>query len=133
MLFFDSHRGLFILIFPYFAFILPFFTSPFLIFFSLSSFFFYIFLLFLFPCSYFFPQMTSADIFSSPQGGRGIFQYIDPWLFPTGIILLLVDDASSCHDNCVHWLGDSADGPYNATHCPDNAGCCLYNAVILYP
>ncbi len=26
----------------------------------------------------FFPQMTSADIFSLPPGG-GIFQYIGPW------------------------------------------------------
>jgi hypothetical protein len=40
--FFDSHCGLFALILPYFAFILP-FSSPFLIFFPLSSFSFYIF------------------------------------------------------------------------------------------
>jgi hypothetical protein len=65
------------------------FTSPFLIFFTLSSFsplssfffplssfFLYIFPLFLFTFSYFFPQMTSADIFSFPQGG--IFKNIGP-------------------------------------------------------
>ncbi len=59
------------------------FTSPFLIFFppysfffSLSSFFFYIFPLFLFIFSYFFPQMTSADIFPPPQGGGGVFSII---------------------------------------------------------
>ncbi len=58
------------------------FTSPFLIFFPLfsfffplSSFFFYFFPLFLFAFSYFFPQMTSADIFSSPRGG-GVFSNI---------------------------------------------------------
>ncbi len=34
-----------------------------------------IFPLFLFVFSYFFPQMTSADI-SPPPGGGGIFQYI---------------------------------------------------------
>jgi hypothetical protein len=85
MSFLDSPWGLFALILPYFAFILPLFfpfslfLSPFFLF--LSSFF--LFLLHLPPFSltfsYFFPQMTSADIFSSPQGGGGIFQYIDPW------------------------------------------------------
>jgi hypothetical protein len=82
MSFFDFHHGLFALILPNFASILPFyfpfshFLSPFFLFFSLSSFFIYIFLLFLFTFSYFFPQMTSADI-PPPRGG--IFQYIDPW------------------------------------------------------
>ncbi len=83
--FFDSHRGLFALILPYFAFILPcfFFILIFFplsslnfplssFFFPLSSFFFNIFPLFLFPFSYFFPQMTSADI-SPPRGGGGVF------------------------------------------------------------
>jgi hypothetical protein len=58
------------------------FTSPFLIFFPLSSFFFpfssfffYIFTLFLLAFSYFSPQMTSADIFPPPQGG-GVFSNI---------------------------------------------------------
>ncbi len=76
-LFFDSHRGLFALILPYFAFILPFyfpfshFLSPFFLFFSFifSPF-------FSSPFHIFSPQMTSADI--SPPGGGGIFQYIDP-------------------------------------------------------
>jgi hypothetical protein len=75
--FFYSHRGLFALILPYFASILPFYF-PFShifphssFFFPSSSFFFYIFPLFLFAFSYFFPQMTSADISPpSPQGGE---------------------------------------------------------------
>jgi hypothetical protein len=67
-LFFDTHRGLFALILPYFAFILSFyfpfshFLSPFFLFLLL-------FPLFLFAFSYFFPQMTLADIFSPPGGG----------------------------------------------------------------
>ncbi len=65
---------------PYFAFILPFsftflFSYPFLLFFPLSSFFFCIFPLFLFPFSYFSPQVTSADI---PPEGKRYFQHIDP-------------------------------------------------------
>ncbi len=82
MLFFDSHRGLLAVIFPYLL-LFYLFTSLFLIFFPHSSFFFSLFLffhifpLFLFAFSYFFPQMSSADI-SPPQGG--IFQYIYPWL-----------------------------------------------------
>jgi hypothetical protein len=63
--FFDSHSGLFALTHPYFAFILP-FTSPYLIFFPLSSF-------FLFAFSYFFTQMTSADI---PPPLAGVFSNI---------------------------------------------------------
>ncbi len=76
--FFDSHCGLLSLILPYFAFILPFyfhfphFLSPSLLF-SLSSFLFYIFPLFLFTLSYFFPQMTLVDI-SPWRGGGNIFQ-----------------------------------------------------------
>jgi hypothetical protein len=52
------------------------FSSPFLIFFPFSSFFFplssfcfYIFCLFLLTFSYFFPQMTSADILPPPPPG----------------------------------------------------------------
>jgi hypothetical protein len=81
--FFDSHRGVFALILPYFAFILPFYfpVSHFLplssFFFSLSSFF--LFPLFLFNFSYFFPQMTLADIFPSPGGG-GYFPMYSPLL-----------------------------------------------------
>ncbi len=69
------------LILPFFAIILPFYF-PFSLFFPLSSFFFplsslffYIFPLFLFTFLYFFPQMTSADIFSFPQG-VGVFSNI---------------------------------------------------------
>ncbi len=65
----------------FYPFISP-FPSPFLFlfplssfFFPLSSFFFCFLLFFLFSFSYFFPQMTLADI--SPRG-CGIFQYIDP-------------------------------------------------------
>jgi hypothetical protein len=80
--FFDSHRGLFALILPYFAFIFPFFflfsnffpLSSF--FFPLSSLFFHIFRLFLLVFSYFFPQMTSADI--SPPPGGGYFPLYRP-------------------------------------------------------
>jgi hypothetical protein len=77
--FFDSHRGLFAFILPYFPFILPsyfpfsHFLSPFFLFISLFFRVFYIFPLFLFPFSYFFPQMTSADIL--PRGG-GVFSNI---------------------------------------------------------
>jgi hypothetical protein len=66
--FFDSHRGLFALILPYFAIILPFYFPfshflPFLPFsFPFLPFFFYIFPLFHFAFSNFFPQMTFADI-----------------------------------------------------------------------
>jgi hypothetical protein len=83
-LFFNSHRGLFALILPYFAFILPFYfpfsnyLSPFFLF--LSPFF--LFLLYFPPfslrLSIFFPEMTSADIFSLPPGGVVIFQYRGP-------------------------------------------------------
>ncbi len=82
--FFDSRRGLFALILPYFAIILPFyfpfphFLSPFFIFF-------YIFL-FLFAFSYFSPQMTLGDI--PPGGGGGIFQYIDLWVDSAKLILV---------------------------------------------
>ncbi len=48
--------------FPIFHLLYP-FISPILIFFPLSSFFFYIFCLFLLAFSYFFPQMTLAAIF----------------------------------------------------------------------
>jgi hypothetical protein len=75
--FFDCHRGLFVLLLPYFAIILPFYF-PFSHFLSPFFLFFYIFPLFLFAFSYFFPKMTSPDIFSPPGGGGGIFQYIGP-------------------------------------------------------
>ncbi len=74
--FFDSHCGVFALILPYFAIILPFyfpfshFLSPFLLFPSPFFIFLLHFPLFLFTFSYFFPQMTSADIFPPPRGGR---------------------------------------------------------------
>ncbi len=70
--FYDSNRGLLALILPYFAIILPFYFPfshflspfPFLPFsFTLSSF-------FLFAFSYFFSQVTSADIPPPPPGGR---------------------------------------------------------------
>ncbi len=67
MSFSDSHHSLFALILPYFA-------SLFLIFFPLSSFL-STFSAFSLGLLIFFPQMTSADIFSPPQGGRDIFQY----------------------------------------------------------
>ncbi len=61
------------------------FTSPFLIFFPLSSFFFplssfffHVFRLFFLVFSHFPPKMTSTDI-PPPPGGGSIFQYIDPW------------------------------------------------------
>jgi hypothetical protein len=84
--FFNFHSGLFALIlilqlfypftfpflifFPLYSLFLPlssFFLPLSSFFLPLSSFFFYIFPLFLFTFSYFFPQMTSADI--SPGGG----------------------------------------------------------------
>ncbi len=79
--FYDSHRGLFALILPYFAIILSFylpfsnFHSPFFLF----LFPFFLFLLHFpffppFAFSYFFPQVTSADI-SPPQGGRYFLIY----------------------------------------------------------
>jgi hypothetical protein len=86
MSFFDSHHGLFVLILPYFAFILSFyfpfshFLSPFFPF--LSPFF--PFLLhfppfFFLAFSYFFPQITSADI--PPRGGGGNFpKTFEGWL-----------------------------------------------------
>ncbi len=76
-LFFNSHRGLFALILPYFAFILPFYF-PFSHF--LSPFF--LFLLYFPPFSLrlfiFFPQMTSADI--PPPRGGGYFPIYRPLL-----------------------------------------------------
>ncbi len=95
--FFYSHRGLFALILPYFAIILPFnfpfshFLSLSYFFFPHSSFFFNIFPLFLFAFSYFFPQMILADI--PPQGG--IFQYITPG--SRGILRTVPnEDSSTC-------------------------------------
>jgi hypothetical protein len=86
--FFNSHCGLFAKILPYFAFNLPFyfpfshFLSPLFLFLSPFTFFHLVFPsfpLFLFTFLYFFPQMTSADIFLPPKGGGGgICQYIDP-------------------------------------------------------
>jgi hypothetical protein len=79
--------GLFSLILPYFAFTLTFyfpfshFLSPFLLF--LFPFFLFLFHfppLFPFTFSYFFPQMTSADIFLPPKGGGGYFPIYRPWL-----------------------------------------------------
>ncbi len=83
--FFDSHRGLFALILPYFTIILPVycpfshFLSPFFLF--LSPFFF--FLLNFPPFSHnffiFFPLNDLGWYLSPPQGGGGgIFQYIGP-------------------------------------------------------
>ncbi len=67
MLFFDSHHGLFALIIPYFAFILPLYF-PFYNFFPLSSFFFPLssFFLYIFPFFLFlyFPLFPFSFIFS---------------------------------------------------------------------
>ncbi len=75
MSFCNSHRGLFALISPYFAFILP-FSFPFshflFFFFTLSSFFFYIFPLFLFAFSYFSPKWHRLIFFP----GGGYFPYL---------------------------------------------------------
>jgi hypothetical protein len=76
--FFDSQRGLFALILPYFAFILPFnflcshFLSSFFIFLSPFPFSFTLLPLLISLFSYFFPKMTSADIFYPPLGW-GVF------------------------------------------------------------
>jgi hypothetical protein len=53
------------------------------------------FLLFLLVFSYFFPQMTSADVF--PPRGGGIFQYIDPCrVYSTCLYYLLFPFLSVC-------------------------------------
>ncbi len=78
----------FSLILPYFAFTLTFyfpfshFLSPFLLF----IFPFFLFLLhfppfFSSPFHIFSLKWSLADIFSSPPGWGGIFQYIDPWVW----------------------------------------------------
>jgi hypothetical protein len=71
--FFDSYCDLFVLILPYFAFILP---SCFAFSHFISPFFLFIlhFLPFSLPLFIFFPQMTLADI--SCGGGGGIIQYM---------------------------------------------------------
>ncbi len=75
MLFFDSHRDLFALIFPYFAFILPFYF-PFFIF---SPLFFHIYPYFSSPPHIFSPKCHRLILFPHARG-KGIFQYIDPWV-----------------------------------------------------
>ncbi len=75
--FFYSHRDLFALILPYFTIRFTLLLTLFS-FFSLSSFFFYIFPLFLFDFSKFFPQTTSAEIFFPSGGGGGYFPIYRP-------------------------------------------------------
>ncbi len=124
MSFFDSHRGLFALILPYFVFILPFFF-PFSHFLSPFFLFLLIFPLFLFPFSYFFPKMTSADIFPPPWGGY--FPIYRPLPYNTVCVKSPMRLSSSRRENLVRldvcltislWAGLLKPGPEFAYFLP---------------